>query len=83
MALVDLVGTSGLASLLTEGPLPILSEGVSRDKDTDLSDVADLLRRLHVPNYERATVFQNQSSLRNISSSDGLRPVPKYQGRFR
>jgi hypothetical protein len=60
LPLADLVGTEGLASLmslLTVGPLPWVTEGFTRDKDTDLSDFADLVRRLHVPNYERARPY--------------------------
>jgi len=57
MALSDLVGVDGIASLLsllTAGPLAYVTEGGSADKDVSLTDFADLFRRLHVPNYERA-----------------------------
>jgi len=60
MALSDLVGVEGIATLLsflTAGPLMGAAEGVSLDKDICLSDFADLFRRLHVPNYERARQY--------------------------
>lgn len=70
MALSDLVGVEGIASLLsllTAGPLMSAAEGASLDKDICLSDFADLFRRLHVPNYERARqYFEDQRVRENV-----------------
>lgn len=57
MALGEFVGVDGIASLLsllTVGALARVPDGVSKDKEINLTDFADLFRRLHVPNYERA-----------------------------
>ncbi|HKT29160.1 hypothetical protein [Dyella sp.] len=57
MALSDLVGADGIATLLsflTVGSLAYVPDGLSGDKEINLTDFADLFRRLHVPNYERA-----------------------------
>jgi len=69
MALGDLVGVEGIASLLsllTVGPLAYVSEGASPDKNVSLTDFADLFRRLHVPNYERARQHFDDSRVREF-----------------
>src|SRR5690242_7546823 len=55
MALGDLIGVDGIASLLsllTVGPLAYAPDDAARDKAINLTDFADLFRRLHVPHYE-------------------------------